>query len=94
MSIIEGFPVVAPLRGGENLLTNESRQELAREREGVSDTSEASCGGECDIGDMIGAAIGRGVDGPINESTSTIDGSEGGVGQDWSPTVKLANIKR
>ena len=42
---------------------------------------------------MIGAT-GRGVDGPMNESASTIDGSEGGVGQDWSPAVKLANIKR
>jgi hypothetical protein len=30
---------------------------------------------------MIGAT-GRGVDGPMNESTSAIDGSEGGVGQD------------
>jgi hypothetical protein len=34
------------------------------------------------------------VDGPINESSSTIEGSDGGVGQVWSPTLKLANIKR
>lgn len=54
MSIIEGFSVVRPLRGGENLLTKLSRQELAREREGVSDAREASWGG-CEIGDMIGA---------------------------------------
>ena len=93
MSTIEGFSVARPLRGGENLLTKLSRQELAREREGVSDSSDDSCGGECEIGDMIGA-IGRGVDGPMNESTSTIDGSEGGVGQDCSPTVKLASINR
>jgi len=46
MSIIEGLSVVAPLRGGENLLTKLSRQELALEREGVSDISEASRGGE------------------------------------------------
>jgi hypothetical protein len=90
---MEGFSVAAPLRGGENLLTKESRQELAREREGVSDMIEASWGGECDIGDMI-AGIGWGVEGPTNESSSTIEGSEGGVGHDWSPTVKLANIKR
>jgi hypothetical protein len=34
------------------------------------------------------------VEGPTNESASTIDGSEGGVGQVCSPTVKLANINR
>lgn len=91
---MEGFSVAVPLRGGENLLTKESRQEVARERDGVSDISEVSCGGECDIGDVI-AGIGRGVEGPVKESASTIDGSDGGVGQDWSPpTVKLANIKR
>lgn len=35
MSIIDVFSVVFPLRGGENLLTKLSRQELARDREGV-----------------------------------------------------------
>jgi hypothetical protein len=34
------------------------------------------------------------VDGPINESSSTIEGSDGGDGQVWSPTLRLANIKR
>lgn len=34
------------------------------------------------------------MEGPKNESASTIDGSEGGVGQVCSPTVKLANINR
>ena len=32
--------------------------------------------------------------GPVNESSSTIEGSDGGDGQVWSPTLKLANIKR
>lgn len=91
--MIEGFLVELPLRGGENLLTKPSRQEVALEREGVSDVSEPSGGGEYDNGDAIGGR-GRGVDGPINESTSTIDGSEGGVGQDCSPAAKLASIKR
>jgi hypothetical protein len=92
ISIIEGFLVEVPLRGGEYLLTKPSRQELAREREGVPDTNETS-GRECDNGDAIGGR-GRGVDGPINESMSIIDGSEGGVGQDCSSAAKLANIKR
>jgi hypothetical protein len=46
MSIIEGLSVACSVRGGENRLTKESRHELAREREGVSDSSDASCGGE------------------------------------------------
>lgn len=52
--MIEGFLLELPLRGGESLLTKPSRQELALEREGVSDISEPSGGGEHDSGDAIG----------------------------------------
>jgi len=47
------------------------------------------------MGETIGGR-GRGVIGPMNESSSTIDGSEGGVGQDGSVSAAamLASMKR
>lgn len=92
ISTIECFPLESPLLlCGENLRTNASRHDVAREARAALVSSEPIGLGV--IGSGVSGCIGRGVDGPVKESTS-FEGSNGGEGGIPLPAEKLPHMKR